>query len=144
MNPGEVKVAEGEIELNAGRKTRTLAVTNRGGGIVARGGVIDAPGASPVNSAHAHRTGLAGSIHFAARKLERLQAGAGIPYRHHLCMGSRIIMRSYTVAAPANDLIVFHDHTSKRTAFAVVHPFPCQPDGFLHILLLPCCHIICV
>lgn len=30
MIPGEIIVAEGEIELNAGRKTVTLAVTNSG------------------------------------------------------------------------------------------------------------------
>ena len=30
MIPGEVKVADGEIELNAGRKTMTLEVTNSG------------------------------------------------------------------------------------------------------------------
>ena len=30
MIPGEIIVAEGEIELNAGRKTVTVAVTNRG------------------------------------------------------------------------------------------------------------------
>jgi len=30
MIPGELIVAEGEIELNAGRKTRSLAVTNTG------------------------------------------------------------------------------------------------------------------
>jgi urease subunit beta len=30
MIPGEVKVAKGEIELNKGRKTVTLAVTNTG------------------------------------------------------------------------------------------------------------------
>ena len=30
MIPGEIKVADGEIELNAGRKTITLAVTNSG------------------------------------------------------------------------------------------------------------------
>jgi urease subunit beta len=30
MIPGEVQVADGEIELNAGRKTITLAVTNSG------------------------------------------------------------------------------------------------------------------
>ena len=30
MIPGEIKVAEGEIELNAGRKTVTVAVTNSG------------------------------------------------------------------------------------------------------------------
>jgi len=30
MIPGELKVAAGDIELNAGRKTRSLAVTNTG------------------------------------------------------------------------------------------------------------------
>ena len=30
MIPGELKVEDGEIELNAGRKTLTLAVTNSG------------------------------------------------------------------------------------------------------------------
>ncbi len=30
MTPGEMKLVEGEIELNAGRKTLTLAVTNSG------------------------------------------------------------------------------------------------------------------
>lgn len=30
MIPGEIQVAKGEIELNAGRKTVTLAVTNSG------------------------------------------------------------------------------------------------------------------
>ena len=30
MIPGEMKVADGEIELNVGRKTLTLAVTNSG------------------------------------------------------------------------------------------------------------------
>ena len=30
MNPGETIVAEGEIELNAGRRTASVAVTNRG------------------------------------------------------------------------------------------------------------------
>src|SRR2546428_9863916 len=30
MTPGEMKLVEGEIELNAGRKTLTLAVTNGG------------------------------------------------------------------------------------------------------------------
>ena len=30
MVPGEMKVADGEIELNVGRKTLTLAVTNSG------------------------------------------------------------------------------------------------------------------
>ena len=30
MIPGEIQVADGEIELNAGRKTLTLAVTNSG------------------------------------------------------------------------------------------------------------------
>lgn len=30
MVPGEMKVADGEIELNAGRKTLTLEVTNSG------------------------------------------------------------------------------------------------------------------
>ena len=30
MIPGEMKVADGEIELNAGRKTLTLEVTNSG------------------------------------------------------------------------------------------------------------------
>jgi urease subunit beta len=30
MIPGELKIADGEIELNAGRKTMTLEVTNSG------------------------------------------------------------------------------------------------------------------
>ncbi len=30
MIPGELKIADGDIELNAGRKTLTLAVTNSG------------------------------------------------------------------------------------------------------------------
>jgi urease subunit beta len=30
MIPGELKVAAGDIELNAGRKTRSIAVTNTG------------------------------------------------------------------------------------------------------------------
>jgi urease subunit beta len=30
MIPGEMKVAAGDIELNAGRKTRSVAVTNTG------------------------------------------------------------------------------------------------------------------
>ena len=30
MIPGEMLIKEGEIELNAGRKTVTLSVTNRG------------------------------------------------------------------------------------------------------------------
>ncbi len=30
MNPGETIVADGEIELNAGRRTRAIEVTNRG------------------------------------------------------------------------------------------------------------------
>jgi urease subunit beta len=30
MNPGEVLTADGEIELNVGRETRTLKVQNRG------------------------------------------------------------------------------------------------------------------